>query len=187
MGAEPPQAGLRAARGRMASGVVRRARRIAARRVLDSVRRAQSRRRRSSRARPVPARADEPALVQGARAGTVVPPDECRGALGRRRLARSGPGVSGECLLKGRLRVAINAQLKPDGGSGGIVTVLRALTALARLEDGPEEYVFIGPHDSPEWLRSILPPGQAVVPGPAPLEWRPDRLEPFKRALGPLR
>lgn len=86
-----------------------------------------------------------------------------------------------------RLKVAINAQLRPDGDSGGVVTVLRALAALTRLEDGPEEYVFIGPHDSPEWLRSILPPGQTVVPGPAPVEWSPDRLEPFRRALGPLR
>lgn len=89
--------------------------------------------------------------------------------------------------MKERLRVAINAQLKPDGGSGGIVTVLRALAALTRLEDGPEEYVFIGPHDSTEWLRSILPEGQTVVHGPAPVVWRPDPLEPFKRALGPLR
>ena len=89
--------------------------------------------------------------------------------------------------MKGRLRVAINAQLKPDGGSGGVVTVLRALTALARLEDGPEEYVFIGPHDSAEWLRASLPPRQTVVRGPAPVERSPDRLGPFKRALGPLR
>jgi glycosyltransferase involved in cell wall biosynthesis len=88
--------------------------------------------------------------------------------------------------LKERLRVAINAQLNPDGGSGGVVTVLRALAALASL-DGPEEYVFVGPHDSPEWLHSILPPGQIVVQGPAPVEWSVDRLEPFKRALGPLR
>jgi glycosyltransferase involved in cell wall biosynthesis len=89
--------------------------------------------------------------------------------------------------LKERLRVAINAQVRPDGGSGGVVTVLRALTALARLEDGPEEYVFVGLHDSAEWLRSILPPRQTVVRGPAPVELSPDRLEPFKRALGPLR
>ncbi len=89
--------------------------------------------------------------------------------------------------MKERLRVAINAQLKPDGGMGGIVTVLRALAALARLEDGPEEYIFIGPHDESEWLRSLLPPGQSVVRGPVPVEWRPDPLEPFKRALGPLR
>lgn len=89
--------------------------------------------------------------------------------------------------MKERLRVAINAQLKPDGGSGGVVTVLRALAALAHLEDGPEEYVFVGPHDSTEWLRSILPPRQTVVSGPVPVEWSPGRLEPFKRALGPLR
>ena len=89
--------------------------------------------------------------------------------------------------MRDRLRVAINAQLKPDGGSGGTVTVLRALAALARLEDGDEEYVFVAPHDSAEWLRSILPPRQTVVRGPAPVERVPGRLEPFKRALGPLR
>lgn len=89
--------------------------------------------------------------------------------------------------MRDRLRVAINAQLKPEGGSGGTVTVLRALAALARLEDGDEEYVFVGPHDSTEWLRSILPPRQIVVRGPEPVEDSPGRLEPFKRALGPLR
>lgn len=89
--------------------------------------------------------------------------------------------------MKESLKVVINAQLKPDGGAGGTVTVLRALAALARLEDGPEEYVFVGPHDSTEWLRSILPPRQSVVRGPAPIEHGPDRLEPLKRALGPLR
>ncbi|HVF42418.1 MAG TPA: glycosyltransferase family 1 protein [Pyrinomonadaceae bacterium] len=89
--------------------------------------------------------------------------------------------------MRDRLRVAINAQLKPDGGSGGTVTVLRALAALARLEDGDEEYVFVAPHDSAEWLRSIIPTGHRVVRGPAPVELSPGRLEPFKRALGPLR
>ena len=89
--------------------------------------------------------------------------------------------------MKESLRIAINAQLKPDGDSGGVVTVLRALAALAHLEDGPEEYVFVGPYDSTEWLRSLLPPGQTVVRGPAPVERSADRLEPFKRALGPLR
>ncbi len=89
--------------------------------------------------------------------------------------------------MKERLRVAINAQLMPDGAAGGTVTVLRALTALARLEDGAEEYVFIGPHDDPEWLRSLLPANQRIVRGPAPAPLRVDSLEPFKRALGPLR
>jgi glycosyltransferase involved in cell wall biosynthesis len=91
-------------------------------------------------------------------------------------------------ILKARLRVAINAQLTPDGAAGGTVTVLRALTALAHLEDaGDEEYVFIGPHDDPEWLRPLLPAGQKLARGPAPVEQKVDRLEPFKRALGPLR
>ncbi len=89
--------------------------------------------------------------------------------------------------MKERLRVAINAQLMPDGAAGGTVTVLRALTALARLEDGPEEYVFVGPHEDPEWLRSMLPPRQIIVRGPATSGLGIDRLEPFKRALGPLR
>ncbi|MBC7928994.1 MAG: glycosyltransferase family 4 protein [Rubrivivax sp.] len=89
--------------------------------------------------------------------------------------------------MKERLRIAINAQLAPDGASGGTVTVLRALAALARLEDGDEEYVFIAPHDEPEWLQSLLPARQLVVRGPAPSEWKTDRLEPLKRALGPLR
>ena len=65
--------------------------------------------------------------------------------------------------------------------------MLRALTALAKLEDGAEEYVFIGPHDDPEWLRSMLPARQQIVRGPAPGGIEVDRLEPLKRVLGPLR
>lgn len=92
--------------------------------------------------------------------------------------------------MRDRLRVAINAQIMPGTGTGGIETVLRALTALARLEDGAEEYVFVGPHDDPEWLRALLPAGQRIVRGPAPAPhgaWKVDKLEPFKRVLGPLR
>jgi glycosyltransferase involved in cell wall biosynthesis len=108
-----------------------------------------------------------------------VPPYECRVAASINFL---------ETPLQERLRIAINAQLIPGTGSGGIETVLRALTALTRLEDGPEEYVFVGPFEDPEWLRALLPPGQKVVRGPAPRgAWEVDRLEPFKRALGPLR
>lgn len=89
--------------------------------------------------------------------------------------------------MQKRLRVAINAQLTPDGGAGGAVTVLRALTALTRLEDGAEEYVFIGPREDPEWLRPMLPPGQRIVRVPTHVEWKVDRFEPLKRALGSLR
>ena len=89
-----------------------------------------------------------------------------------------------------RLRVAINAQLMPDGPSGGIVTVLRALAALTELEDGVEEYVFIGPYEDPEWMRPLLPTAQRIVRGPKFMSssgWRIDPLEQFKRRLGPLR
>lgn len=87
------------------------------------------------------------------------------------------------------LRIAINAQLDPEGQSGGIVTVLRALASLAELE-GPEEYLFIGPYENPEWMRPLLPPGQRIVSGPEFMStsgWKIDRLEPFKEKLGPLR
>lgn len=89
--------------------------------------------------------------------------------------------------MKERLRIAINAQLMPDGGAGGVTTVLRALTALAYLDDGEEEYVFIGPHAEPEWLRSMLPARQRIVRGPVNGGRWSDRLEPFKRALGTFR
>ncbi len=86
-----------------------------------------------------------------------------------------------------RLRIAINAQIKPNSGVGGIEAVLTALTALSRLDDGEEEYVFIGPWDEPEWLQPLLDSRQSIVRGPQPFEWKPGPLEPLKRALRPLR
>lgn len=88
-----------------------------------------------------------------------------------------------------KLRVAINAQLRPDSAAGGSVTVLRALAALAEL-DGSEEYVYIGPYDDPDWMRQMLPPGQRIVrgPKPTPADYAArNRFEPLKRKLGPLR
>lgn len=77
----------------------------------------------------------------------------------------------------------------PDGPSGGTVTVLRALASLAEL-DGAEEYVFVGPHDDPEWLRPLLPPGKQIVRGPkvmSPLASKVDSLESVKQRIGSLR
>lgn len=85
-----------------------------------------------------------------------------------------------------RLRVAINAQLMPAGAEGGTITVLKALTSLAWLEDGDEEYVFVAPAGDPEWLRPFLPAGQEIRAG-LKTEYIPSPLESFKRALGPLR
>ncbi|HEY6803771.1 MAG TPA: glycosyltransferase family 1 protein [Pyrinomonadaceae bacterium] len=89
-----------------------------------------------------------------------------------------------------KLRIAINAQVMPDAGYGGIVTVLRALAALPELSGTSEEYVFVGPHENYDWIRSILPPGQTVVRGPkfmSPSIPTVDRAESFKRQLGSLR
>lgn len=74
----------------------------------------------------------------------------------------------------------------PDSGVGGIETVLAELTALGQL-DGPEEYVFIGPWEQPDWLQPLLTSCQRIVRGPQPVEFRPDSSEPLKRRLGPLR
>jgi glycosyltransferase involved in cell wall biosynthesis len=89
--------------------------------------------------------------------------------------------------LRKKLRIGINAQLLPNGSAGGIITALRALTAVAHLEGDTEEYVFIGPYGDPEWLRPLLPTGQEIVRGPMPVPSRVERFEPLKRAFGPFR
>ena len=85
--------------------------------------------------------------------------------------------------LNKRLRVAINAQVRPNSDSGGIATVLAELTALGQLDDGPEEYIFIGHWDEPDWLQPLLSSRQRIVRGPKAAR----SSDPFKRALGPLR
>lgn len=89
------------------------------------------------------------------------------------------------------LRVIINAQILPNGGAGGVESVLIGLvSALGKLTDSPEEYVIVGPWQEPDWLQPYVGPNQRIVRGPRPpeaVEWKPGPLEPFKRALGPLR
>lgn len=61
------------------------------------------------------------------------------------------------------MRVAINAQLRPGNGAGGVESVLIGLLrALGRL-DGPEEFVVIGPEIDSEWLDPFLGPNQRLV------------------------
>lgn len=53
------------------------------------------------------------------------------------------------------LRIAINAQLRPGAGAGGVESVLRVLAGLSQL-DGPEHYLFVVLRDHADWLRPFL-------------------------------
>jgi glycosyltransferase involved in cell wall biosynthesis len=70
------------------------------------------------------------------------------------------------CAMK-PLRIAINAQLRPGRGSGGVESVLRVLTGLSHL-DGPERYLFVALYDDQDWLRSLLHGTNASVVAPRP-------------------
>ncbi len=63
------------------------------------------------------------------------------------------------------LRIAINAQLRPGGGAGGVESVIRVLTGLAQL-DGPERYLFVALRDHQDWLRDLLRGTNAMVVAP---------------------
>jgi len=91
------------------------------------------------------------------------------------------------------LRIAINAQLEPDKGPGGVQQALIGLiAALGELEDGPEEYVIIMSLEEPDWLKPYLGPNQRIVCR-APLhpaglvKAKRGRFEPLKRLVRPLR
>jgi len=89
--------------------------------------------------------------------------------------------------LKRKLRIAINAQILPGSGTGGIETVLRILASLGQL-DGDEEYVFIGHWAEADWLKPFLSERQTIVRAPQPVQHnKPNQLETFKRLMGPLR
>lgn len=89
--------------------------------------------------------------------------------------------------MKKKLRIAINAQIPLGSGTGGIETVLRALTSAGQLDDGDEEYVFIGHWSDPDWLKPFLGERQTIVSAPRPKENKPTAAETFKRSLGRLR
>jgi len=79
------------------------------------------------------------------------------------------------------LKVAIDAQILPGSGSGGVEQVITGLVhALGNLEDGDEEYVIIGPWQNPEWLKPYIGPNQRIISGHRTLE------SSLGQALGPL-
>lgn len=90
--------------------------------------------------------------------------------------------------MKSNLRIAVNAQILARGGAGGIVTVLRQLAALGQLEDGDEEYVFVGHwSDGGEWLKPFLTERQTVVRAPQPEKTVQIFSESFRNSMGRLR
>lgn len=93
--------------------------------------------------------------------------------------------------MKEPIRIAINAQIPPQKGSGGVEQGLIGLvSALGKLERDPEEYVVIGPWPEPDWLRPFLGANQRIVRGPRPCHRRARGtalLGRFKHTLGPLR
>jgi glycosyltransferase involved in cell wall biosynthesis len=86
------------------------------------------------------------------------------------------------------LKVAINAQITPHSGNGGLETVLVGLVkALGRLTGGPEEYVIIAPAENPESWEPYAGANQRVVRGPeSPPPVSSGKRETLKRSLGPL-
>jgi len=65
------------------------------------------------------------------------------------------------------LRIAINAQIIPGGGYGGVEQFIIGLVdALGRLDYGDEEYIIITHPRAPDWLKPCLGPNQRIVVRP---------------------
>ncbi len=86
------------------------------------------------------------------------------------------------------LKIAINCQILPNSGSGGVESALVGLIyALGQVEGGREEYVIIGPWQDPDWLRPYIGRNQRLVSRPQPSPEPPTRQKRLKQFLGPLR
>lgn len=87
------------------------------------------------------------------------------------------------------LRIAINAQVHPSSGTGGVCTVLVGLIkALSNLE-GEEIYVIVGTSENREWLQQFLGDNQELVIRPEPEiepEPVPEKKNLLRRALTPI-
>ena len=88
-----------------------------------------------------------------------------------------------------QLRVAINAQILPGGGAGGVEQVVIGLVhALGKLEDGEEEYILVTHPRNPNWLKPYMGKNMRIVSRP----WRnwKERTRPaisaLKQAMKPV-
>lgn len=79
------------------------------------------------------------------------------------------------------MRIAINAQIVPGHGTGGVESfVMKLVYGLGQLNDGTEEYIIIGDWQAPDWLTPHLGPNQRIACRPKSLE------SSLARRLGPL-
>jgi len=72
------------------------------------------------------------------------------------------------------LRIAINAQVLPNSGAGGVESVIIGLIkSLGQLNGGQEEYIIIGPWQDPDWLKPYIGPNEQIVCKPKPMKSKP--------------
>ncbi|MES9899033.1 MAG: glycosyltransferase family 1 protein [Sedimenticola sp.] len=91
------------------------------------------------------------------------------------------------------LRIAINAQLDPATGVGGVSSFLIALVAaLGKLNDGDEEYLIVMTEGNTSWLEPYLGPNQQIVTVPSSAQddqvsgkigWLDDALRPLVQGI----
>src|SRR5262245_28024395 len=83
-------------------------------------------------------------------------------------------------------RVAINAQVFPGQGPGGIESALIGLIRSLGCLDGPEKFAIIGHWKESDWLRPYLGKNQSIVLAPGPAQTS-SSLEPLKRIARPIK
>lgn len=92
-------------------------------------------------------------------------------------------------LSQDSLKVIINAQVLPGGSSGGVEQfIIGLVNGLGKLDDGPEEYIIIGPWQNPYWLRPYIGKNQSIISGPTPsYSTLKLRFRKFKKYVAPFR
>jgi len=85
----------------------------------------------------------------------------------------------------GKLKVAINAQILPNGGTGGVVqATIGLIRALGQLNASTDEYVVIGHWEGAEWLEPYVGAKTKLVRAPKSQQ---QLLARIAHRLGPLR
>lgn len=93
--------------------------------------------------------------------------------------------------MKESIKIAINAQIRPNIGFGGVEQALIGLiAALGKLENDREDYIIIGPWQEPDWFKQFLGPNQRIIRGQKQSSQEVRKTQffmPFKRVFAPVR